>query len=1303
MDRIGILIELLGDKQALKSLTQMETVKKRLSNEKIEMRFDINNIRRQIRALEKERDKLYQNRKGTIFGSENFEKISQRIRQINAELKELYGQRKDLYIDIDYNTQAIRAINSEINGIKSNAMSLRDVLSGAGTWFSAIGSGLQSIGSIFNTDILSYVTQTLTQLATSGVMNNLDKAATRWDTLSTYAPYMEAVGISAERAYASLNEVDQVIQGLPIGLDEAALDIRRTSMLLGGDLETATKFVEGFDQALIAGGAPQQMRNWSYIEMQRLLTSGKLNQSRQWMSLVQGLGVAVPYLKNAMGYGDLTQAQFEANLFEGSYTGEEVIKGFAAMADDPELQRLIEIYKGTIESGMSNLHYALARGLQKTFDAFNEVGLEMTGMGISDYLMSGRNFIDRAFEGIADWVRDNPDTITGILDQIEGLAKRAERFDWGKLAHSIIGSIQSIVDIATWIYDHVPEPVLRGFLTFSMVWATPLGKGFSALGNLFTTLAYLPFPQIGKLTRGMGNMGRFVGSLKTVGQGFLGASAYIGIIAEIGLVIYELTKVAEVVAKADLEGFWKNFGKIAGFGGILTGLGTALTAIFSAISAIPGGALVVGAGELLSAGFVGLIAEIGAVVYEFTKVAEEISTANLPSSTKITRVFSIIQSIASGITDVDLRLGTRMRTNAISRMIGMLEGLSDALPALQNIADADIDATKLESSVKSVLGAYKAIDDAIASSLGEFENRTNMRITSWQDAHIVENITAVIEDIGATIDALGGIEDKLNEYGFFNSVNGGENQSLTRIGDTLETVITMMTEVSDIVTQKKGVIGTLATQIKSGMEDEIIKHYNDAMQSIADLITTIQSNRDTFNSIMTGHGHNRTLDPGFTAIKENIKTMLDAVSNGKDGILDGIYQSVTSIGKRMEEQDFDGIANIVEDMNSALTNVASIFETIQANAEKMQWIGQAHHGAGESTFAGTIANLNTLIDSIADLHIEKLNGLSTNSIDTNTNALFNSVEKIINIAQKLNEWNATLVAINTEGGAVYNFKKMLNDLMTALSGDGGTISAANYTAMAGAIKTLQESLEGVANVNLGGVIGDIKDLGGKLKDLAQKAKDGAKYLNELRDKMIAAANIATNNASKYSTYISSLSSVATQALRAYDNVSSLVNALNAVSDKTINITVNTSGLDEAILGLRSLNALSSAASGVNRAVNAVSSLFRASGGKVNYLAKGGMPMKPRGTDTVPAMLTPGEWVINRRASRAFGDNFMRKINAMDIPGAMDALMKRSKWTPSGGVYYTTNNYNNQSVTQNFSRERDSKTSYRRANRYLGAL
>ena len=47
------------------------------------------------------------------------------------------------------------------------------------------------------------------------------------------------------------------------------------------------------------------------------------------------------------------------------------------------------------------------------------------------------------------------------------------------------------------------------------------------------------------------------------------------------------------------------------------------------------------------------------------------------------------------------------------------------------------------------------------------------------------------------------------------------------------------------------------------------------------------------------------------------------------------------------------------------------------------------------------------------------------------------------------------------------------------------------------------------------------------------------------------------------------------------------------------------------------------------------------GGVVSYLARGGTP---RGSDTVPAMLTPGEFVMNKDSVSKYGTSFMEKLN-----------------------------------------------------------
>lgn len=94
--------------------------------------------------------------------------------------------------------------------------------------------------------------------------------------------------------------------------------------------------------------------------------------------------------------------------------------------------------------------------------------------------------------------------------------------------------------------------------------------------------------------------------------------------------------------------------------------------------------------------------------------------------------------------------------------------------------------------------------------------------------------------------------------------------------------------------------------------------------------------------------------------------------------------------------------------------------------------------------------------------------------------------------------------------------------------------------------------------------------------------------------------------------------------------------------------------------------------------------FVGKGGNVLYRAKGGDTIfKRRGTDTVPAMLTPGEYVHNKRAVDFFGIDFMRKVNRLDMKGAMNELLARAGHMANVGSQTIINNtYNNQRLTQN---------------------
>lgn len=107
---------------------------------------------------------------------------------------------------------------------------------------------------------------------------------------------------------------------------------------------------------------------------------------------------------------------------------------------------------------------------------------------------------------------------------------------------------------------------------------------------------------------------------------------------------------------------------------------------------------------------------------------------------------------------------------------------------------------------------------------------------------------------------------------------------------------------------------------------------------------------------------------------------------------------------------------------------------------------------------------------------------------------------------------------------------------------------------------------------------------------------------------------------------------------------------------------------------------------------------------VLYRKKGGSIFKPRGTDKVPAMLTEGEYVHKKQAVDFFGVDFMRKVNNLDVKGAMNALLTKAGTSVGVGRQSIVNNTvnNNQRITQNINTNNPNFAGARMG-RFVGAL
>lgn len=127
-------------------------------------------------------------------------------------------------------------------------------------------------------------------------------------------------------------------------------------------------------------------------------------------------------------------------------------------------------------------------------------------------------------------------------------------------------------------------------------------------------------------------------------------------------------------------------------------------------------------------------------------------------------------------------------------------------------------------------------------------------------------------------------------------------------------------------------------------------------------------------------------------------------------------------------------------------------------------------------------------------------------------------------------------------------------------------------------------------------------------------------------------------------------------------------------------------LDEAIANAKQANDWDEVNALANeRRITEYASRRYQSGGIIpEYHSKGfpvGINWQPKGTDTVPTMLTPGEYVLRKKAVDSLGTNFLNNLNRFGV----NALQSVAKSTIINNVYNT----NNAQISQNI----DNKSQY----------
>lgn len=410
-------------------------------------------------------------------------------------------------------------------------------------------------------------------------------------------------------------------------------------------------------------------------------------------------------------------------------------------------------------------------------------------------------------------------------------------------------------------------------------------------------------------------------------------------------------------------------------------------------------------------------------------------------------------------------------------------------------------------------------------------------------------------------------------------------------------------------------------------------------------------------------------------VAESIKSMKEAVDT-----LNGLSATKMQLGGLSAVMA--GMRNAFTQLGNLLVDMPSVFKDSTASS----WA---------NTMNGTMTNLKSVFDSLVG-----------------KNGILTMMPKLVKEMSELTKGNV----FTDLKPRMEQLGQVLTDVYSSLQGIGaGEYFASNIDSFRNglkslkfAIKHLQEisgmevdsSMVGkiqniITNIKAAFDQGKIAELTNTINTFKTSIEDALKTFEELNGDIEIDVKVKLNKG-----FDKSVKSASKKIRGAKGQIQAALDSIPSTFTKRITAHIIASAVVDGIGTVKKV---------AQDAYNAAKNSYPSTGGKISrqgilYRSGGGSIFKPRGTDKIPAMLTEGEYVQKKQAVDFFGVDFMRKINNLDVRGAMDALLTKAGTSIGVGRQSIVNNTvnNNQRITQNINTNNPNFAGARMG-RFVGAL
>lgn len=659
-------------------------------------------------------------------------------------------------------------------------------------------------------------------------------------------------------------------------------------------------------------------------------------------------------------------------------------------------------------------------------------------------------------------------------------------------------------------------------------------------------------------------------------------------------------------------------------------------------------------------------------VKKLTQFIEDINSVEVPSDTsaideKISNLTNVMNSLK--------KLGNESWLDSINFISKGLEALTSKLDGatldakfksfsklldfVKKISDLKLDDAGLEAletkldNLQTTLKKVSKFDVPEPPDVGDkLKGFENFKKLTDKIKDIVDSLNNIPDglDISSKIESVKNALSKISELATldifgkdtpFNKDVTSNIKSVTEFTSKLSSIASSLNEINSI-------------EDLSGIPAKI-EQLRQALQSITQAGENGGSLMSMFDAFKGKSDYGKLAEEASNMIN-SLKTIADALSQIPDLIniegsgietrvakIQSVLKSLTDSDTGSFIQDIGKLAKVSE----AVGQVTSVVNSFKTMAETLMTIPDLINVEG-SGIETRVAKIKSVLQSLAS---SDDSGLTTSlqniqKLSSNIMSAVQAVNNILIIANAINQFPE----VNAD-----NFNNSINAIKTAIESLSGINDndaiVGNLTNILNTINQIQTALAQFASMasSLGQQSGSnfsngfVSGLGSRIVDKMNEQK------NQIENLGWEALGASISNKIANGFDVSSV----------LNKIQQIQSAIDSLRGKTVDITVNETTVKKT--------------------------KHAEHGGLIEYHSTGGVvgrrSFASLGTDTIPAMLTAGEYVLKRSVSSVLGKQFLDNLNQMNLTQALKALAGH---TGHSVVNNTTNN-----ITQNV----DNKASF----------